>query len=541
MICMTKEEGTYLSFAHRLLREVPGLSKFLYATGTDDEIALRNAASFQAAHPLLCYLHSERNVKEKARQLGLSSQFTSRICKDVYSKTGLIWLNSKEEFQIQLQRIPREWDATEAAERVGPPKFSNYFSRNKVEDIQSYTAKFAMKKLGLSEEPYPQNLPESMSDMMKTWTSFVPQEMDSFIISLFDFEEEMAWFGTSEKWQVKQEYRRYMPAKRYAEMSSEERTKEVKRNRNLQPDGKAYKECRDFKFAISCKPSTSGNTCPVVSKATAYSDEYVQSILTPHFSRKEASSMVQKANVIIHNKGIREGFSSGTSLVDSGTKLPYRVSCLKSGKVSCSCPAFGRNNLCRHSLAVALQQMCVDKMMSQFSGRSLTRLSTSTAPKNVGAKGASRKRGASFVTPNSESTDCGHHEKQLTSEATNDTTVVMRKAPKPSIPVATAPLVLKVIAGGIRKCAGCCKPISTIIPGYDAEQDHTLCFGRFEAYTYWNKAEGSHKVATSTRHYHLNPVCTGIRDRAMNINIGVITPDDNLRALLVERFNYHLP
>ena len=81
---MTKEKGTYLSFARRLLREAPGLSKFLYATGTDDETALRNAlaASFQAAHPLLSYLHSECNVKEKARQLGLSSQFTSRICKD---------------------------------------------------------------------------------------------------------------------------------------------------------------------------------------------------------------------------------------------------------------------------------------------------------------------------------------------------------------------------------------------------------------------------------------------------------------------------
>ena len=147
----------------------------------------------------------------------------------------LIWLNSKEEFQIQLQRILREWDATEALERVGPLKFLNYFSRNKVEDIQSYTAKFVMKKLGLSEEPYHQNLPESINDMMKTWTSFLPQEMDSFIISLFDFvepfdfEEEMAWFGMSEKWQVKEEYRRYMPAKPYAEMSSEERTKEVKR------------------------------------------------------------------------------------------------------------------------------------------------------------------------------------------------------------------------------------------------------------------------------------------------------------------------
>ena len=188
---------------------------------------------------------------------------------------GLIWSNSKEEFQIQLQRILRKWDATEAAERVGPPKFSNYFSRNKVEDIQSYTAKFVMKKLGLSEEPYHQNLPESINDMLKTWTLFIPQKMDSSIISLFDFvessdfEEEMAWFGMSEKWQVKQEYRPYMPAKPYVEMSSEERTNEVKRIQNLRPDGKVYEECRDFKFAISCKPSTSGNTCPVVSKATS--------------------------------------------------------------------------------------------------------------------------------------------------------------------------------------------------------------------------------------------------------------------------------
>lgn len=40
MICMTKEECTYLSFVHRLLREVPGLSSYLHATGTDDETGL---------------------------------------------------------------------------------------------------------------------------------------------------------------------------------------------------------------------------------------------------------------------------------------------------------------------------------------------------------------------------------------------------------------------------------------------------------------------------------------------------------------------
>ncbi|XP_068733932.1 uncharacterized protein [Montipora capricornis] len=173
---------------------------------------------------------------------------------------------------------------------------------------------------------------------------------------------------------------------------------------------------------------------------------------------------------------------------------------------------------------VPTQDKLKEIQVPQFSGRRSTRLSTSTAPKNVGAKGASRKRGAT-----------------CTSEAINDTTVVKRKAAKPSIPVPAAPLVLKVIARGIRKCAGCGKPISKVIPGYDAEQDRTMCFGRFETYTYWNKAEGSSKVAKSMRHYHMNPVCTDIEDRAVNINVGVSKPDDNLRALLKKRFNYNLP
>lgn len=66
MICMTRDESTYLSFIHCLICEKPGLSEFIHATGTDDERALRNAlaAGFRNAAPLLCYIHSQRNIKE---------------------------------------------------------------------------------------------------------------------------------------------------------------------------------------------------------------------------------------------------------------------------------------------------------------------------------------------------------------------------------------------------------------------------------------------------------------------------------------------
>ena len=552
MICMTKDQSTYLSFVHRLLREVPGLSRYLHATGTDDETALRNAlaAGFQGAHPLLCYIHSERNVKEKARQLGLSQQVTNQIVKDVYAKPGLIWSHSREEFERQLSALREKWNAMETSERVGQPRFSEYFDRNKVEDIQNCTARYVTEGLGLGEEPYQQNVPESMNDMMKSWNSFVPQEMDSFIISCFDFvesfdyEEELAWFGMSEKWQVKQDYRRFMPTIAYDEMSSEERTKEMKRVRNLRPDGKAYKACRDFKFTVNCKQSSSGCNSHVPSTASSASvvdDTPILSSLSPHFTKEEASSIVEKAKVITHNNAIRKGFQSGTFFVDSGSQLPHKVSCLKSGKIFCPCSHYARNNLCQHSVAVAIHTDSFEKMISQYTGRNLTRVATSTAPKNVGSKAPPRKRKTAVDTPPSQVSDVQNVNEDFFSEALNDTTIVIKKAPKPSIPPPTAPLVVKEINGGIRKCAGCCKPLLTSIPGYDAEQDKTFCFGRFESYTYFNKADKCHKVATSTRHYHLNPVCTKVNESTVKIQWGSLVPDVTLRALIAERFEYHLP
>ena len=42
MICMTKEEHTYLSFMHSLLREVPGFSHYLHDYGTDNACQCTN-------------------------------------------------------------------------------------------------------------------------------------------------------------------------------------------------------------------------------------------------------------------------------------------------------------------------------------------------------------------------------------------------------------------------------------------------------------------------------------------------------------------
>lgn len=55
MICLTKEETTYLSFIYCLHCELPGLCEFLSATRTDDERALTNALVLVLETQYLCY------------------------------------------------------------------------------------------------------------------------------------------------------------------------------------------------------------------------------------------------------------------------------------------------------------------------------------------------------------------------------------------------------------------------------------------------------------------------------------------------------
>lgn len=185
MICMTKDEGTYLSFIHCLLREVPGLSQYLHAPGTDNELALRNAtaAGMPNAHGLLCYLHSQRNVTAKLKELGISQSLTTRICRDIYEKgSGLLWSDSKEQIDERVEILLEEWETLERLERIGPPKFADYIRKFKLEEIRERVAKYIMQVLGLGDDPYHQNIPESVNHMMKECNNFVPQDLDKFVI-----------------------------------------------------------------------------------------------------------------------------------------------------------------------------------------------------------------------------------------------------------------------------------------------------------------------------------------------------------------------
>lgn len=97
-----------------------------------------------------------------------------------------------------------EWDTLESEERVGPPQFASYFRKFKLEDMREWMARYIMQDLGLGDQPYHHNILEAVNCRIEEWTNFVPQDLEKFIISIYDFAEsfeietELAWFGISE-------------------------------------------------------------------------------------------------------------------------------------------------------------------------------------------------------------------------------------------------------------------------------------------------------------------------------------------------------
>ena len=114
--------------------------------------------------------------------------------------------------------------------------------------------------------------------------------------------------------------------------------------------------------------------------------------MNKYFSEQELYGLHAKAKAVLISNTIREGFKPRSFIVDSGRPLPYTVQFANSGKCSCNCVFFNRNNVCHHCIAVAMRAGKLDDLVASFSTRSLNQITTSTAPASVGSKRPPRKR-----------------------------------------------------------------------------------------------------------------------------------------------------
>ena len=131
--------------------------------------------------------------------------------------------------------------------------------------LSCFLYRFVVSNLGLGDAPYTQNVVESVNDLIKDWMNFTAQDMDKLVMALyeliasFDEEEELAWFGLSEKWEVKVEYQHLRP-NGFSNMTLDQRQGEIAKIRKIRPDATAYNNCKSFKFSspqVSEKVSSS--------------------------------------------------------------------------------------------------------------------------------------------------------------------------------------------------------------------------------------------------------------------------------------------
>ena len=248
----------------------------------------------------------------------------------------------------------------------------------------------------------------------------------------------MTWFGLSYKREVREELKERLPQRSHAEMTPEVRKATLASLLKLCPDLAAFQRCKWFKFhtatqstSVEADPQSSAMASPLPAPKDLEKQK-------GSFTEQELFSLSVKSAALLHSDAIRTGFQQGTFLVNSRrpppNSAPYTVTCLKSGKCSCGCEFYDRNNVCQHTIAVAWKLGVLSRTLENFTGRSTYSISMATVSSAVGKKAqASRKRTKEVEQPKqtgSEYLDVSNasFSKQLCVKSVNLTTVIIRKA-----------------------------------------------------------------------------------------------------------------
>lgn len=102
---------------------------------------------------------------------GVDKSYIQRCLFLVWANLGRLSGGVSNKIATNVQWVGYHWGNW----KDGAPTFSAYFNWNKVEDIQSCTAKFVMRELGLRGEPYCQKVPD--------WDEWYDEDLDVLCLS----------------------------------------------------------------------------------------------------------------------------------------------------------------------------------------------------------------------------------------------------------------------------------------------------------------------------------------------------------------------
>ncbi len=170
--------------------------RHVQAFGTDGDSNLSDALSrsFPFAIVLRCFIHVERNLRDKLRDLNIPRKVADEFVRDIMGyrsgdtyERGLVDCASVSEFNQSLARLEPIWEAREKPfAGASCPRFYQYFKQYKANEVCYNMLAGVREAAGLGSPPsiFTTNMSESLNNVIKQHVHYKSSEWPEFNRSL---------------------------------------------------------------------------------------------------------------------------------------------------------------------------------------------------------------------------------------------------------------------------------------------------------------------------------------------------------------------
>ena len=525
------------------------------AFGTDGDTNLSDALShnFPFALALRCFIHFERNIREKLRDYGIPPKVADEFIYDIMGnrqgstyQEGLVDCVTVQDFNKKLLMLESIWNEREKQFcGTGGPRFYKYFKQYKADVVSGNMLKGVHEAAGLGSPPsiFTTNMSESLNKVIKQHVKYKASQWPKFndsLRTLVSAKQEEVIRAISGRGQ-------YRLRNQYAHLQVSQLEWQRKRPDQRKKLIRQLDQCSLLNEQVSIpsvsQQSTSntqsdeGCSQPAAEDSPSLSISHVDSGIT-NLHHSVLKPMWEKAiKLLTTQRGLQPAASSDASAwsVQLFTSaVLHFVTSKADGQYMCDaqCPQWASIKICSHTVAVAEKNGQLLKFLKWYSSThqktNITAIGMLNMPKGRGQKGsvAKRKRTRSkasepeivtsrpsLQTVSTISTSlvpAPYYSSRCASGASYNTSVYSQSSPvctSQSQPVNPNPFYLKFITGNIRVCQGCkgslrAADFSLPDPPYD------LCVAHAEKRPY---RDNSGNLVTPTTykpsHYHLAFTC----------------------------------
>ena len=182
MLCMLKDECTYLNLFQKMSAHMLGSRVYLQGYTSDHKKSVTNALAheFLTAVSYICAVHAKRNISEKWSKLALLKALSPEIIKDDFGKGGLLYCDTRESCEFVRNKLTAKWNNLKGAEKKNP-LFIQYFETYKKNIFCDHMRLSLPNENGFGIQLVTANPTESVNAVIKRWTSFCPKDICTFL------------------------------------------------------------------------------------------------------------------------------------------------------------------------------------------------------------------------------------------------------------------------------------------------------------------------------------------------------------------------